>query len=216
VRETFYGPPSTTLGRVHNTNQSSYSRHKISTSLAATLDCSIEWRPFIQATTHTHTHIDNIRQSEPQLKECSCSSAIPSHNSKDAISSHNSRKATCLPTIPSHNSSDIVLSHDSRNTLASRSLRYHRKPCRPNTTKACKHYALALSLGAALELPGEIQLQTAWRKLHVAKHHVPLEFLSLLPSGQTPLPGTMRSQCSCPLVYCLAGVTPSLGAAPVQ
>ena len=43
------------------------------------------------------THTDNTRQPEPQLKGSSCSSAIPSHNSRDAIPSHNSRNTTCLP-----------------------------------------------------------------------------------------------------------------------
>jgi len=57
---------------------------------------------------NTHTHTGNTLQSKPQLKECSCSSVISSHNSRDVILSHNSRD-----TVPSHNS---------RNTLASRSL----------------------------------------------------------------------------------------------
>jgi len=36
-----------------------------------------------------HTHTDNTRQPEPQLKSSSCSSAIPSHNSRDVILGHN-------------------------------------------------------------------------------------------------------------------------------
>jgi len=55
---------------------------------------------------NTHTHIDNTLQAEPQLKGSSCSSAIPSHNSRDVILSHNSRNATCLTSISSHNSRD--------------------------------------------------------------------------------------------------------------
>ncbi|QCE06995.1 hypothetical protein DEO72_LG9g2010 [Vigna unguiculata] len=99
------------------------------------------------------------------------SSAIPSHNSKDAIPSHNSRNAMCLPYIPSHNSRDIVPSHNSRdivpshnskNTPASRSLRYHPKPCRTHTSKVYNHSALALSPDATLEPPGESQFQTTW------------------------------------------------------
>ncbi|QCD79475.1 hypothetical protein DEO72_LG1g3117 [Vigna unguiculata] len=39
-----------------------------------------------------HTHTDNTRQPEPQLKGSSCSSVILSHNLRDAIPSHNSRK----------------------------------------------------------------------------------------------------------------------------
>ncbi|QCD86584.1 hypothetical protein DEO72_LG3g1108 [Vigna unguiculata] len=53
-----------------------------------------------------HTHTGNTRQPEQQLKGSSCSSAIPSHNSRDAILSHNSRNTTCLTPIPSHNSRD--------------------------------------------------------------------------------------------------------------
>ncbi|QCE06134.1 hypothetical protein DEO72_LG9g1145 [Vigna unguiculata] len=56
-----------------------------------------------------HTHTGNTRQPEPQLKGSSCSSAIPSHNSRDSILSHNSRNITCLTPIPSHNSRDTAL-----------------------------------------------------------------------------------------------------------
>ncbi|QCE03995.1 hypothetical protein DEO72_LG8g2027 [Vigna unguiculata] len=55
---------------------------------------------------NSHTHTGNTRQLEPQLKSSSCSSAIPSHNSRDAILNHNSRNVTCLTPIPSHNSKD--------------------------------------------------------------------------------------------------------------
>ena len=93
---------------------------------------------------NSHTHTGNTRQSEPQLMECSCSSAIPSHNSRDVISSHNSRNSMCLPTIPSHNSRDTVMSHNSRNTPTSRSLKYHPKPCRPRTSKAYQKSCLCI------------------------------------------------------------------------
>ena len=55
---------------------------------------------------NVHTHSGNTRQPEPQLKSSSCSSAIPSHNSRDVIPSHNSRNATCLNPISSHDSRD--------------------------------------------------------------------------------------------------------------
>ncbi|QCD92901.1 hypothetical protein DEO72_LG5g970 [Vigna unguiculata] len=55
---------------------------------------------------NSHTHTGNTRQPEPQLKSSSCSSTIPSNNSRDAIPSHNSRNITCLIPIPSHNSRD--------------------------------------------------------------------------------------------------------------
>jgi len=74
---------------------------------------------------NSHTHIGNTSQSEPQLKNFSCSSAIASHNSRDVISSHNSRNVTCLPSILSHNSRDMVPSNNSGNILARKSLRYH-------------------------------------------------------------------------------------------
>jgi len=54
-----------------------------------------------------HTHTSNTRQPEPQLQGSSCSSAIPSHNSRDAIPSHNSRNTMCLTPIPSDNSRDM-------------------------------------------------------------------------------------------------------------
>jgi len=60
----------------------------------------------IHAGHNQHTHTDNTRQPEPQLKSSSCSSAISSHNSRDAILSHNSRNDTCSTPIPSHNSRD--------------------------------------------------------------------------------------------------------------
>jgi len=54
----------------------------------------------------------------------SCSS-IPSHNSKDAISSHNSRNTTCLTPIPSQNSKDTFWA-TTQGRLARRPLRYPR------------------------------------------------------------------------------------------
>ncbi|QCD93797.1 hypothetical protein DEO72_LG5g1873 [Vigna unguiculata] len=54
-----------------------------------------------------HTRTGNTRQPEPQLKGSLCSSAIPSHNSRDVIPSHNSRNTTCLTPMPSHNSRDM-------------------------------------------------------------------------------------------------------------
>ncbi|QCE14574.1 hypothetical protein DEO72_LG11g1577 [Vigna unguiculata] len=71
-----------------------------------------------------HTHTDNTRQPEPQLKSSSCSSAIPSHNSRDVILSHNPENATCLTPIPSHNSRDTFRA-TTQGTPASRHLRHH-------------------------------------------------------------------------------------------
>ena len=83
---------------------------------------------------NSHTHTRNTHQSEPQLKDFLCSSAIPSHNSRDVIlshnsrdviPSHNSRNAMCLPSVPNHNSRDAVLSHNLKNNPTSQPLRYH-------------------------------------------------------------------------------------------
>jgi len=102
----------------------------------------------IRTSHNLYSHIENTSQSEPQLKECSCSFVIPSHNSRDVIPSHNSRNATHLPSISSHNSRETVPCNNSRNTSASQSLRYHPKPCRSHTYKSTKvlplHYRLAL------------------------------------------------------------------------
>ncbi|QCE15112.1 hypothetical protein DEO72_LG11g2120 [Vigna unguiculata] len=72
-----------------------------------------------------HTHTDNTRQPEPQLKSSSCSSVIPSHNSRDVILSHNSENATCLTPILSHNSRDTFRA-TTQGTPASPPLRYFR------------------------------------------------------------------------------------------
>ena len=77
-----YEPHSVKPGGVSNTNHKMYSRHKINTSLATTGDCSIEWRPSVQATTRTLTPVTLanlntaqgmlmlIRHPKPQLKGC--------------------------------------------------------------------------------------------------------------------------------------------------
>jgi len=115
---------------------------------------------------NTHTHTDNTRQPEPQRKSSSCSSAIPIHNSKDVISSHNSRNATCLTPTPSHNS-----------RITSKStFEISPKFCRSRISKASKNIpsASAISPGAALNPPGETRFQTAWRGTRTARHQAPL------------------------------------------
>ena len=74
---------------------------------------------------YVHPHTDNTSQPEPQLKSSSCSYAISSHNSRDAILSHNSRNTTCSTPISSHNSRDTFWA-TTQGTLASRPLRYLR------------------------------------------------------------------------------------------
>ena len=74
---------------------------------------------------NVHTHTGNTRQPEPQLKSSLCSSAIPSHNSRDVIPSHNSRNATCLTPILSHNSRDTFRA-TTQGTPTSWPSRYHK------------------------------------------------------------------------------------------
>ena len=88
---------------------------------------------------NSHTHTSNTRQSKPQLKECLYSSAVPSHNSRDVIRSHNSRNVTCLPSIPSHNSRDTILTHNSRNAPAKSTLKCHPKLHRSCTSSKTSH-----------------------------------------------------------------------------
>ena len=107
VQETCYGPHSITLGGVSNTN--------IVRNVSRVSNSSAN---------NSHTHTDNTRQPESQLKSSSCSSVISSHNSRDAIPSHNSRNAMCLTPIPSHNSRDMFRA-TTQGTPASRPLRYH-------------------------------------------------------------------------------------------
>jgi len=107
-----YGPHSVTSGGVPNTNNIC-NVLRLPNSLVSHQGGQSIWTRRTHHNTHTHT--DNTRQPEPQLKSFSCSSGIPSHNSRDAIPNHNSRDAipnhnsrnvTCLTSIPSHNSRD--------------------------------------------------------------------------------------------------------------
>ncbi|QCD79255.1 hypothetical protein DEO72_LG1g2894 [Vigna unguiculata] len=82
-----YRPRSATPGGVPNTNHNLYSQHKINTSLAITCECSIKWRPSVQATTHTLTTV---------------SLTVLSHNSRDTILSHNSMNALVSPSLRYH------------------------------------------------------------------------------------------------------------------
>jgi len=112
VPETCYGSHSVTLGEVPNTNIVR-NAPRLPTRQPNTEEDNLSGP--IRTSHNLHTHTDNTRQPEPQLKSSLCSSAIPSYNSKDVIPTHNSRNATCLPNIPSHNSRDTIPSHNSRN-----------------------------------------------------------------------------------------------------
>ena len=122
---------------------------------------------------------------QPQLKSSSCSSAIPRHNSRDTILSHNLRNDTCLTSIPSHNSRD-TFRDTTQGTPVSRPSRYHQNlvdhahPKHANTSLAS-----ALLPGTAFEPPNDIRFQTAQRKTRTARCQAPssLTALQLLPGG---------------------------------
>ncbi|QCD83311.1 hypothetical protein DEO72_LG2g3655 [Vigna unguiculata] len=82
VQETNYGPHSVTPGVVPNTNIVRNVPRLLNSS-AITEEGNLS-RP-IRTSHNTHTHTSNTCQPEPQLKGSSCSSTIPSHNSRDTI-----------------------------------------------------------------------------------------------------------------------------------
>jgi len=112
-------------------------------------------------THNVHTHTGNTRQPEPQLKISLCSSAIPGHNSKDVISSHNSRNTTCLTPILSNNSRDTFWA-TTQGIPASRPSRYHQSIVdhvhQSRQTTLLHGIAWCNTLGAK-----RISFQTAWR-----------------------------------------------------
>jgi len=108
---------------------------------------------------NVHTHTGNTRQPEPQLKSSSCSSAIPSHNSRDSIPSHNLRNATCLTSILSYNSRDTFRA-TTQGTPASRTSRYHQSLVYHAPPKQAKHLCLIVSPDATHESPGATGFQT--------------------------------------------------------
>jgi len=126
---TYYGPHSVTPGEVPNTNIV----HNVPRlpNLSANYRGGQSSGP-IRMSHNSHTHTGNTRQSKPQLKDSSFSSAIPSHNSRDVILSHNSRNATCLTLIPSHNSRDTFQA-TTQGTLSKSLFKVSSKPCRPHT-----------------------------------------------------------------------------------
>jgi len=103
VRETCYGPYFVMPGGVPNTNIF-HNVPRLPNSSATYWGGQSIWTIYTSHNSHTHTR--NTRKPKPQLKSSSCSSAIPSHNSRDVILSHNSMNATCLSPIASHNSRD--------------------------------------------------------------------------------------------------------------
>ena len=122
---------------------------------------------------NSHTHTDNTRQPKSQLKSSSCSSVIPSHNSRYAISRHNSRNATCLILIPSHNSRDMFRA-TTQGTLQVH-LRGISKALQITHTHSNQNIVSAsvISPGTALEPPSETRFQTAQRETRAAKRQTP-------------------------------------------
>ena len=138
---TCYGPHSITPGGVPNTN--------IVRNVPRLPNSSANYRGGqssrpIHTSHNSHTHTDITHQSEPQLKDSSCSSAISSHNPRDVIPSHSSRNVTCLTLIPSHNSRDMF-GATTQGTL-------QLEPCRPRTPKVNKSQVMPLYYRLALLL----------------------------------------------------------------
>jgi len=164
-----------------------------------------------------HTHTDNTRQPEPQLKSSSCSSAIPSHNSRDVILSHNPRNATCLTLIPSHNLRNTFWA-TTQGTPASRPSRYHQSlvdhkhPKQQNASLAS-----ALSPGLAPKLPSELRFQTAWLWTRTTRHHTPKDPLTYKLRLAEPSSPSGATLIQSPLFLCcrLAGQSPPPRATPV-
>jgi len=166
----------------------------------------------IHTSHNSHTHTGNTSQPEPQLKSSSCSSAIPSHNSKDIIPSHNSRNVTCLTLIPSHNSRDTLWA-TTQGIPASQPSRYYQSFVDHAHQQQSKHsfwlcnIAWRCSWAAKWNtlpdrLAGDTCLQAPSASVSFvyryrlvgrssppsAKHHNNLLELQLSPSGPIPLP----------------------------
>jgi len=104
---------------------------------------------------NSHTHTSNTRQSEPQLKDSSCSFAISRHKSRDVIPSHNSRNAMCFP-LSRATTQGIPFRAITQETLHKSIFKVSPKHCRLRTSKANIHYASKLSSGTTTESLREI------------------------------------------------------------
>ena len=93
---------------------------------------------------------------EPQLKECQVFTLYPE------------------PQLKRYHFEPQLKEHSYKSTF-----KVSLKPCRPRTSKANNHLASALSPDVALELPGNIQLQTAWWKSRAARRQTPMMPLTL-------------------------------------
>ena len=125
-----------------------------------------------------HTHTGNTHQPDSQLKGSSCSSVIPSHNSRDVIQSHNSRNATCLNPILRHNSRDTFRA-TTQGTPESRPSRRHHNLVGHAHSHKQSTFASPILLSAAHESLGTTRFQTAWRGTRTARHHTPRNPLPL-------------------------------------
>ena len=166
---TCYGSYTATPGRVPIYEHSPYSSQDYQTHQPTTEEGNLSGP--IRTGHNQHTHTGHTRQPEPQLKGFSCSSAIPSHNSRDVIPSLNSRNTTCLTPIPSHHSRDTFRAR-TQGTPATSPLKHYQKPCRT------PYEVQQLGLTAAKLPSGE---------------HVPLgATASRSPGGGHVPPGTKR------------------------
>ena len=123
------------------------------------------------------THTGNTHQPKPQLKSSSCSSAIPSHNSRFVIPSHNSRNAMCLTLILSHNSRDTFRA-TIQGTPESWPSRLSPKPCRPRTSKASKAPLLHSIAWRSTRVASRTMLSDRLAGTRAARRQVPLVPLS--------------------------------------
>ena len=108
VRETCYGPHSVTPGGVPNTN---IVRNVLRLPNSSANYWGGQSSKPIRTSHNLHTHTDNTRQSEPQLKRCHFKPQL--------------KECHVFNPYPEPQLKRYITSHNSRNTLASRSLRYH-------------------------------------------------------------------------------------------
>ncbi|QCE14515.1 hypothetical protein DEO72_LG11g1516 [Vigna unguiculata] len=175
--KTCYGSYTATPGRVPIYEHSPYSSQDYQTRQPTTEEGNLSGP--IRTGHNPHTHTGNTRKPEPQLKGPSCSSAIPSHNSRDAIPSHNSRNTTCLTPISSHNSRDTSISRLAGDTCR-QALPAPRPPGGCRVLPGAQHLKIHLAAG------------TAWRYYPHRQAPVPQlpSVTRLSPSG--PIPAARR------------------------
>jgi len=122
-----------------------------------------------------------------------------SHNSRDVILSHNLRNVTCLTLIPSHNSRDIFWATN-QGTSNKPIFKVSPKYCRPHTSIANKAFASASSPCAALEPLGASRPPSGGHMMSGAKRLCCHYLISIAwrddPHRQAPRDLVFHSFCS--------------------